>query len=155
MTPRQPPTLRFTVRRMMVGVAAVALVLGILVSCLRWVQYPHINVTIFNETSTSIGDVRLSFLYGERTAERLRPGGVAFTEIQSGGDAGIFFSYRDLGGIIRKAEPLYHESGVRGFLEIHVRNEGVRLTNGIDSFGGQIPLLGIRRVRPTGQMRVK
>jgi hypothetical protein len=148
------PRERFTTRRMMVAVAAVALVLGILVYCLRWLQYPHINVTIFNETSTPIFDVRVTFMLGERTAERLGPGGVAVAVIQSGGDAGIFFSYRDSGGIIRKAEPLYDESGNRGYLEIHVSNEGVRLVNGIYR-GDQIPILGIRRVRPTGQMTVR
>jgi hypothetical protein len=45
-------------------------------------------------------------MLGERTAERLGPGGVAVAEIQSGGDAGIFFSYRDSRGILRKAKPL-------------------------------------------------
>jgi hypothetical protein len=48
------PRERFTIWRMMVMVAAVALVLGILVSRLRWLQYPHINVSISNETSTPI-----------------------------------------------------------------------------------------------------
>lgn len=151
----QLPRERFTIGRMMVVIAAAALVLVILVSCLRWLQYPHIDVTIFNETSTPIRDLRVSFLYGERTANELRPGGVAVTVIQSGGDGGILFSYCDSGGILRKAEPLYYESGVRGFLEIHVTNEGAWLANGIDSLGGEIPILGIRWVRPTGQMTVK
>jgi hypothetical protein len=145
---------RFTIRWMMVAVAAVAVVLGLLVSCLRWIQYPHIKVTIFNKTSAPIYDLRVNFLYGERTAKRLSAGGVAFTEIQSGGDAGIFFSYRDSGGILRKAEPLYYESGNRGFLKIHINEEGVRLINGI-YWGDQIPILGIRRVRPTGEMILK
>ena len=149
------PQVRFGVRGLMLAVAAVALALGILVTSLTWLQYPHIDVTIFNETSTLICNVRISFLYGERTAEQLRPGGVAFTEIQSGGDAGIFFSYRDSGGILRDAEPLYYESGNCGFLEVHVTNEGARLVNGIYAGFGGIPLLGIRSVRPTGQMTVK
>ena len=144
---------RITIWRMMVAVAAVALVLGILVSCLRWVQYPHINVTIFNETSTSICDVRISFLYGERTAEQLRPGGVAFTEIQSGGDAGIFFSYRDSRGVLRRAEPLYYESGDRGFLEVHVTNERAQLVNGIYASGSSMAFTS--RVKPMAQMTVK
>lgn len=149
------PRVRITIWRMIVAVAAVALVLGILVSCLRWVQYPHIDVTIFNKSSTPIRNLRVSFLYGERTAERLGSGGVAFTEIQSGGDAGIFFSYRDSGGILRKAESLYYESGNCGFLEVHVDDGGAWLVNGIYAGLDGIPLLGIRRVRPTGQMTVK
>jgi hypothetical protein len=148
------PRERFTIWRMMIAIAAVALVLGILVYCLRWLQYPHIDVTIFNETSTTIRDVRVIFMLGERTAERLGPGGIVVAEIQSGGDACIFFSYRDSGGILRKAEPICEESGNRGFLELHVTNEGVRLVNGI-YWGDAPPILGIRRVGPTGQMAVK
>jgi len=149
------PRVWFTVRRMMVAVAGVAFMLGILVSCLRWLQYPHIDVTIFNETSAPISDVRLGFLYGERTAERLRPDGIAVTEIQSGGDAGIHFSYRESGGAFGKSEPLYYESGDSGFLEVHVTNQGVRLVNGIYPGVCVIPILGVRRVQPTGQMTVE
>ena len=110
-----------------------------------------IKVTIFNKTSAPIYDLRVNFLYGERQAKRLVAGGVAFTEIQSGGDAGIFFSYRDSGESSRKAEPLYYgSSGNRGFLKVHSNAEGVRLINGI-YWGDQIPILGIRRVRPTGE----
>jgi hypothetical protein len=141
---------------MMVMVGAVAVVLGLLLACLRWSVYPHINVTIFNETSTPIYDLHLhvSFWYDEeRTAKQLKAGGVAFTEIQSGGDAGIFFSYRDSEGVLRKAKPLYYESGNRGFLEVHITDEGARLVNGIYAgieFGGfTIP------ARPTGEMTVK
>ena len=147
---------RFTIRWMIVMVGAVAVGLGLLVACLRWAAYPHINVTVLNETSAPIYDLHLhvGFWYDEeRTAEQLRASGVAFTEIQSGGDAGIFFSYRDPKGVLRKAEPLYYESGNRGFLEVHVTDEGTRLVNGIYAgieFGAfTIP------ARPTGQMTVK
>jgi hypothetical protein len=143
---------RLTIGGMIVAVAAVAVVFGMLVSCLRWLQYPHINVTVFNDTSTSISDLRVSFMLGERTAERLGPGGVAVAEIQSGGDAGIFFSYRDSGGSLRKANPLYEESGNRGYLDIHVTDGGIRLVNGI-YWGDTIS--GIRKVPPTGQLTVK
>jgi hypothetical protein len=143
---------RMTTRRWMALVAVVALGFGIFVSCVRWIQYPRIEVAIFNETPTPIYDLRVNFLYGVRTAEQLRPGGVAVTEIQSGGDGGIFFCYRDSGGICKNAEPLYEESGERGFLEVHVTNEGARLINGIYSGYGGIPFMGIRRVRPAGQM---
>ena len=84
--------MRFTVRGIMLVVACVALILGMFKACLEWLRNPHIDVTILNESSTAIRDLRVSFLYGERTADRLRSGGVAFTEIQSGGDAAIIFS---------------------------------------------------------------
>lgn len=145
---------RLLIWQMMVAAAAAALVLGTLVFCLRWLQYPHIDVRIVNETSTAICDLHVSFMHGERTAEELRPGAVAVAEIQSGGDAGIFFSYRDSGGILRKAEPLYHESGNRGRVEVHVTDDGAQVVDGID-WGDQIPILGIRRVQPTGRMTVK
>jgi hypothetical protein len=122
---------RFKVWQMMIVVAFAALAFAISTVCLRWLSYPHISLTIFNETSASISDVRVEFLYGERTAERLAPGGAAATEIQSGGNAGIFVSYRDSRGILKKAEPLYYESGNRGYLEVHVTNEGARFVNGI------------------------
>jgi hypothetical protein len=147
---------RFTIRRMMVMVGAATIVLGLLVACLRWSVYPHIDVTIFNETSGPIYDLHLhvSFWYDEeRTAERLKAGGIAFTEIQSGGDAGIFFSYRDPEGILRKVEPLYYESGNRGFLEVHVTDEGARLVNGIYA-GIEFGSFTIR-ARSTGHMTVK
>jgi hypothetical protein len=142
---------------MMLAIAGTALVLGIFIACLRWLLYPHVNVTIFNESSIAIGDVRIRFLYGERTAERIEPGGTAVTAIQSGGDAGVFISYRDLGGILRKDEPLYYSdergSPDRGFLEVHVTNGGTRLVNGIYT-AVDIPILTIH-VRPTGRMAVK
>ena len=147
------PRVRFTVRGMMVAVAALALAFSILVGFLRWFLYPRIIVTIVNETSAPIRDLRLTFLRGERTAELLGPGGVAVTEIESGGDAGIFFSYRDSRGTLREAEPLHHESGNRGFLEVHVTNEGTRLVNGIRATG-EPPAWSIR-VKPTGPMTVK
>ena len=93
--------IRFTVRRMVVAVTAAALILA----CLRWLLYPHVNVTIFDETPTAIRDVRIKFLYGERTAERIQPGGFAGTEIQSGGDAGVFISYLDSSGVLRTDIP--------------------------------------------------
>ena len=56
------PCERFSVRRLMVAVAT--LVLAILVSCLRWLEYPHIHVAIHNETVAPIYDVRVSFMLG-------------------------------------------------------------------------------------------
>jgi hypothetical protein len=144
---------RFTIRRMMVMVAALAIALGLFVYCLRWIQYPHINVTIFNETSTPIYDLSVSFLNGERTAKSLSAGGVAFTEIQSGGDAGVFFSYRDSEAVLRRAKPIYYESGNRGFLEVRVTDGGTRLVNGIYA-GIEFGVFSIP-VPPTGRLTVK
>jgi hypothetical protein len=105
--------------------------------------------------STPIHDLHLHVSYYDqvRTAEQLKAGGVAFTEIQAGADAGIFFSYRDSQGILRKAEPLYYESGNRGFLEVHVTDEGARLVNGIYA-GIEFGTFTIR-ARPTGRKTVK
>ena len=140
----------------MLAIAGIALVLAIFMAFLRWLRYPHVKVTISNETSTALRDVRIRFLYGERTAERIEPGGFAVTEIQSGGEAGVFLSYRDSSGILRKDEPLYYsdERGApdRGFLEVHVTNEGTRLVKGIyTAVLFDIPLWTIH-VRPTGRM---
>src|SRR5262245_56261393 len=88
----QRPYVRFTVRRMMAAVAAVALVLGMLVAALRWFLYPHITVTVFNETGSPLSDVRVSYAGGERTAERIMPCGIAASDIQSYGESTIFFS---------------------------------------------------------------
>jgi len=144
---------------LMLAVAGACLVFGIFMACASWLLYPHVNLTIFNETSSAIRDVRIKFLYGERTAERIEPGGFAVTEIQSGGDAGVFISYRDSNGILRKDEPLYYsdERGApdRGFLEVHLTNEGTRLVNGIyTAIIFDIPVWRIH-VRPTARMTVK
>jgi hypothetical protein len=148
---------RCRMRRIMLGVAGAALVFGIPIACFIWLVYPHVKLTIFNETSAAIRDVRISFFYGERTAERIDPGGFAVTEIQSGGSTTVFLSYRDSDGVLRKDEPLYysgeHGSVDRGFLAAHVTSEGIRLVNGIyTSF--DIPSWTIH-VWPRGRVTVK
>ena len=148
------PRIRFTVRRMAVAVAAVALVFV----CLRWLLYPHVNVTIFNESSAAIRDVHLRFLYGERRTERIEPGRCATTEIQSGGDSGIFITYRDTNGSLRIDEPLYYSDSTaspdRGYLEVHITSEGMRIVKNIYNFDLDPGSLVIR-VRPTAQMTVR
>ncbi len=52
------PRVRFSVRRMIVAVAAVALVLGMLVACLRWFLYMVSTAEVFNETDAPLSDVR-------------------------------------------------------------------------------------------------
>jgi hypothetical protein len=149
---------KFSVRGIMLAVACVALFLAILIPCLRWLRYPHVKVTIFNETPTALRDVRIKFLYGVRQAERIEPGGSGITDIQSGGEAGVFLSYRDSSGMLIVDEPIHYsdERGApdRGFLEVHVTNEGTRLVKGIyTAILFDIP--GTIQVSPTGQMNVK
>jgi hypothetical protein len=154
------PRVRFGVRRLIFAVAAVALALGILVPSLRWLQYPHITVTVFNETSAPISDLRITFLYGKRTAKQLGPGGVAVAEIQSGGESGVFFSYRDSSRIPRWDVPLHYSDSTasldRGFLEAHVTNEEIRIVQHISNptICELIPVRTIR-VNPTGEMTVR
>ena len=150
---------RFTVRVMLLAVAAIALLLGLLVTCYKLVDYPHVNVTLYNESSATLHDVRIRFHYGNRTAERIEPGEIATTEIQSGGDAGVFISYRTSSGLFRKDEPLYYSEDIGGldvgFLEVRVTNEGTRAIKQIDSnVLYNIPAL-TRHVSTTGQLIVK
>jgi hypothetical protein len=149
---------RLTVRRMMLAVAGSALALGILVACLRWLTYPHVKLTIFNESSTALLDVRIKFLYGERKADRIEPGTSATTEIQSGGESGVFISFKDSSGILRKDEPIYYSDSTaspdRGFAELHIANESTRLVKQIYNFDFDIPIWTIR-VMPAGQMTLK
>jgi len=143
----------FTVREITLILAGVALVLGILVN---WLKHPRVKLTIFNETGNALRDVSISFMTGERTAEQIKPGGFAVTEIESGGSAGVFISYRDSAGILRKDEPVYSSEDVgtdRGFLEVHLTDKGTRLVKGIYT-AIDIPFLTIH-VEPTGQMTVK
>jgi hypothetical protein len=56
---------------MMVAVAVVALVLGMLVACLRWFLYVLSTANCFNETGAPLSDVRVSFSGGERNADLL------------------------------------------------------------------------------------
>ncbi len=146
---------RFTVRKMMLAVAVVAVGLGILSSLFNWLQYPHIEVTIFNKSSQGISDLRVAFRPDYRTAERLAPGAVARTQIQWP-EEGVSFSYRDSDGTLREAPfiGLYLEN--RGFLEFYVTDEGVRVINGAyySGFNG-IPILGVHRLPPTGTMTIE
>jgi hypothetical protein len=111
--------------------AVTAALLAISVLGLRWYLNPRIKLSIFNESSTSIYDLRVSFLGGERTLHELKPGKVAVSEIRSGGDAGIDCWYRDRLGNLLRVSPIYYESGNRGFLEIHVSRDVPHIINGI------------------------
>jgi hypothetical protein len=142
---------------MVLAAAGAALVLATLAACLRWLAYPHVKLTIINESAAAISDVRIDFLYGERTAERIEPGAGAVTEIQSGGDAGVYISYRDSGGALADCKPLYYSPDAggfdRGFLEVHITDEDTRVVNGTYQ-AIDIPIFTIR-VSPTGNLTVK
>ena len=141
-------------REIVLVLAGVALVLGIFVN---WLKYPRVKLTIFNETANGIHDVRVSFLSGERTAARIEPGGFAISEIESGGSAGVFISYRDSAGTVKKDEPVYYSGDMgsldRGFLEVHLTSKGTTLVKGIYT-AIDIPILTIH-VKPTGLMTLK
>jgi hypothetical protein len=141
------------IREIMLFLAGVALSLGILVN---WLKCPRVKLTIFNETGQAMRDVRISFMSGARTAERIEPGGFAVTEIETSGDAGVFMSYRDSDGILRMDEPVYYSEDIgaeRGFLEVHLSEKGARRVKGIYS-AIDIPSLTVHP-EPTGQMTVK
>jgi hypothetical protein len=141
---------------MMAAFVPLALALAVFVSCLRWLQYPHIDVTIINETPHPVLDLHLTFAYGERTVERLEPRSVAVTEIQSYGEEDLSLSYRDSQGTLRQGVNLLSSGppGNRGSLEVHFTNDGVKVVNELYPCPGEIPILGVRRVAPTGYMKV-
>ncbi len=136
-------SVRLTLMGAMLAVAATALVLGLCVAFLRWQLSAHIKVKVFNETTTAVRDLCIESTFTKRFAEELLPGGVADATIQSDGEGGIFFSYRDSNETVRESAPVYY-AGTSGSLEIHITPEGVRLVNGI-YFGLQEPR--IRRSR--------
>jgi hypothetical protein len=143
------------VREITLIAAGVTLVFGVFVN---WLRYPRVTLTIYNESSAAISDVHISFMSGERTAERFERGGLAYTEIESGGSGEISISYRHSGGILRKDERVYQSrddtaSLDRGSLEVHITNQGIRvvksLYNAID-----IPIVTVP-ISPRGAMTVK
>jgi hypothetical protein len=114
---------------MMLAVAIVAIGLCIL-SSFGWLQDPHVDVTIFNETSGPISDLRVTFPGGYRTAEQLAPGRVATTQVQWP-EVGALFSYRDSGGILRETQAPNVYGATRGFLEFHVTDERIRVVKDV------------------------
>jgi hypothetical protein len=135
-----------------IAMATIAIALAIR-SFFAWLAHPHIIVTVYNESSGDISNLRVAFPDGDRVAEYLAPGHTARAEIQFA-DEGIFFSYTDRGGIARSAEEVFDYMGNRGTLEYHVTNDGVRIVNGIYWFD-EIPILGVYRVAPKGRMVVR
>ena len=99
----------------------------------------------------------VTFLHGERTADRIQPGGFAVTEIESGGD--LVFCSRIWTRTESGKDELIYSSGdlgghTRGFLEVHLTNEGTQLVNGVYS-NVLLDILGwTRHVSPSGRMNV-
>jgi hypothetical protein len=114
--------------------AGAALALAIPIACFRWLVYPHVKLTVFNETSTAIRDVCVKCDFTKRTAERIEPGGLAVTDIQAGGESMVYISYRNPRGVLKVDEPVYYSGSSgsydRGFLEVHVTNEDRNKTTG-------------------------
>jgi hypothetical protein len=148
--------MRFSMRGIVLIVTGVAVVFGILIAGLSWLVYPHVKLTIFNESSSAICDVRIDMFYAKRTAERIEPGGFAVTEFQIVAGDTVSMSYRDSIGIRRK-ELLYcsdeYSSSPRGSLEVHVMADGLtcfnRIYTAVDIPAWTFPAW------PTGRMAVK
>jgi hypothetical protein len=146
------PGARTTVRGLIMFVAGSALLLAPFVMGLRWLSYPHINVTIYNELPDGIRNVRLGSNSFERTAYELQEGEVAMTVIHDG-ETNMWLEFTDSAGRKRSAGPFSHESGNRGDLEYHISKSGVKITDGIYNFD-HIPVLGTCETPRTAQMKV-
>jgi hypothetical protein len=145
------PRVRFTVRRIIAVVAALGLTLGIIVNLVGWFLNPHITVTVFNETNDMLTEVVVAYQGGQRRAEQIMPGGSASSDIRSSGESGVTLSYRDSQGNLMVPESFaYIEPGYRGSFDIHVREEGIRLVDGIHADGYPGPWSV--RLRPKDQM---
>jgi hypothetical protein len=107
--------------------AVAVLTFAIAIAFFIWLLYPHVNLTIFNESSAAVGDVRIDYFYGSRTAERIEPGGVALTVFQIYGGGTVSMSYRDSAGVRRVG--LLYGVGEYSYMEVHLTNEGTRLVD--------------------------
>jgi len=125
--------MRFTVRRLMVAVAVVALMLGAGVSFLKWCFDPSITVVVLNETGQPLNDVRVFWSGGARNSKRIGPGGVATWRINPYGSFAINLSYRNSKNLeIKKYLELYHDIGYRDYIEFHASMGEVRV---VERFG--------------------
>jgi hypothetical protein len=101
------PGWRFNLRTSALTVAIAALVLGGIVGSYSWLIYPHVELTIFNETATAISDIRVKFSEGECTAERIEPGGTAVADILTGAGMRVYITYRDSNGTLKEDKVIY------------------------------------------------
>ena len=70
--------------------AGAALAFVVAIACFIWLVYPHVKLTIFNESSIALRDVCVKCDCTKRTAERIEPGGYAVTDIQPGGESTVY-----------------------------------------------------------------
>jgi hypothetical protein len=124
------PRIRFTVRRLILIVAAVGIVLGLGTMSLRWHRNPYVTVTVRNSTSEPLTDVRIRYRYGECTARMIRPGADAAWRIRCTGASDVVLEYRDSHGVlVTKSDTTYIERHYRGSLDLHIGDTGVRVVD--------------------------
>jgi hypothetical protein len=121
---------QFTVRGLIVTVAAFGVALGSGVMWLRWHRNPYVTVCVHNDTSDPLSDVRIRYRYGERTAGMIKAGGEASCEIRCSGASDVILEYRNsFGVLITKADNSYIEHNYRGSLDLHIGDDGVRVVD--------------------------
>jgi hypothetical protein len=121
---------QFTVRRLIVMVAAVGVALGSSVMWLRWHRNPYVTVRVHNDTSDPLSDVRIRYRYGERKAGMIKAGGKASWEISCSGASDVILEYRNsFGVLITKTDNTYIEHNYRGSLDLHIGDSGVRVVD--------------------------
>jgi hypothetical protein len=121
---------QFTVRGLIVTVAAVGVALGSSVMWLRWHRNPYVTVRVHNDTSDPLSDVRIRYRYGERKAGMIKAGGKASWEISCSGASDVILEYRNsFGVLITKADNTYIEHNYRGSLDLHIGDSSVRVVD--------------------------
>jgi hypothetical protein len=136
--------------------AGIAILLHLSAPCIVWLSYPKINVTVFNESTDEMHNVRIKFFCGERVLDCIPRGRRAVTEVQSAGESGVFLSYKGPSGTIKKDLPLHYSDSSgpfdRGFVEVHITDEGTRIVKRI--YVDNLPWPS-SRIAPAAQMRIE
>jgi hypothetical protein len=121
---------QFTVRGLIVAVAAVGVALGSSVMWLRWHRSPYVTVRVHNNTSNPLSDVGIRFRYGERKVSMIKAGGEVSWEISCSGASDVTLEYRNsLGVRIIKTDNTYIEHNYRGSLDLHIGDSGVKVVD--------------------------
>jgi hypothetical protein len=97
----KPPLVQFTVRRLVLGMAAVGLALASSVACARWFANPYVNVTVRNNTSELLTDVRIIYRNREHRVDLLNPGHRVTWTIHSNTESDV---------VLRRFVPERHEA---------------------------------------------
>jgi hypothetical protein len=107
----------------------------------------RVGQLVLNESRGTMSAVRVSHVGGERRDDQIPPGHLARWELQSQGESDLTLSYRDSNGSLRRCGDLcYFENGYRGVFEIHVRDDGMRLVDGI--YPGVVYWYAVKSSRP-------